>query len=348
MSLITNKLLSVNRGLSGAALYCKSSTQLFVVSVENPASMRVVGNTYDNGGISAMDVQNKIVYLFGQNFASFDVSDPFNIQEIGRVNGLSTGTGEQMELDLINNVAYIPTGFDDGVISVNIADPTNPSLLDSIANEDRYRFARALSVDSTNEKVYLLPYQEDWMASFDVTNPSNITELDLFGTTSPVAWGAWRSTIDVSNQILYVLDVLDVVRAIDISNPSSLSQIGTYDFSGFGDAPLAFQLALDSANNMAYVVLGASGYFLALDFSNPASISFVGSLYIENDYGGGLLAPGRITAVALNTSQSVAFITDTDFNKIISVDISNPASMSVISSVTVPSDPANMFIDIAT
>jgi hypothetical protein len=145
---------------------------------------------------------------------------------VGRINtslpflGAYDGAGYEMwDIRVQGNIAYVVVG--DGLFTINVSVPSNPTLLDFY--HDPGRFYRKL--DISGSFVFVADYGSGGgLRSFNVSDPTNIQFLDLYALTE-------ATDVDIAGTFAYVCggQYFDIINATDPQNLLGVYQgsIGT-------------------------------------------------------------------------------------------------------------------------
>jgi len=162
------------------------------------------------------------------------------------------GSAEGLCID--GNHAYV-AGGNDGVISIDISDPENPTISDTYATT-----SSAQGVDVAGDYAYVACYTGG-LLKIDITTPS---DLQFVGST-PLSNNANR--LCVSGGYVYVATAGGALQIVDTTG--SLSEVSTYDNIGW-------VVDVGISGNYAYVVGGNGKGMHVVDISTPSSPDSVG------------------------------------------------------------------------
>lgn len=244
-------------------------------------------------------------------FTSVDVTTPGSLTQVDFLSSL--GGMRQFDVDRVGQVAYVGSATN-LLRSIDVSDPTNMAVLDSINYGGDMR--SGLAFDSVREVVFANNRGSNLLYAIDVSNPSSMSTISNLSITYDSVFAAY----DEVNQYLFLTYQLNYLDVYDVSNTSSMSFRGSTIISGSG-----FQeIALDTANQVAFVADYTGTRFYALDYStaNPTQISSLS-----------LASGGRPVGCRLDLANQVAYLGCLD-DSIRSIDISNTSSMSVLDTYT--------------
>ncbi len=229
----------------------------------------------------------------GESRSDYDSLYP--IQEVGRFNFPVLGSVHPE-----GNYIYSPN--DNGLIVVDVSDPTNPVIVNQMKIEGG---AKPWSVDISGNYLYMVRNLQPAFTVMDLTDPVHpvivasctlavyCNDLKVSGSTALVAAhdgllavdisnplnpdpvGFWPSAMNISRiQIVgnhAYLAAHDDIDVVDISDPANMQTVSVYPFPS-ELSPQYFALS----GNTLYVVQGDSGV-AAFDISNramPATLGF--------------------------------------------------------------------------
>jgi len=190
-----------------------------------------------------------------------------------------------------------------------------------LTTAQRIKLATAGPVPAT--RAFVANRLDNSISAYNIENTASMTFVsELTDATNLPAVRALA--IDKPNRRLWAGSNAGLV-AVNIANPASMAVLG-----GFTAVLNVRSVALDLARERAFILHESNGVFRSVNISNPASPTSVHALTLQS---GG---EGSVFSVALDLANNVAYVMTNDMigvTKISAVDISNPASMSVLSSV---------------
>lgn len=212
-------------------------------------------------------------------------------------------------------VAFLFGGDVNSLTSVDISNPSSPTLLQSI-NVGR---GQTSVFDASNGRLFALLGGGDnfvGISAVDVSNPSAMSGLGSIGLSSETggSFGSRRTIIlDVARQIAFVLFATSSGRgvvSVDVSNPAAMSVLGQLNFSVSGTSTnQRYSGALDLSTNTLHVSDQQSERFYRINVTNAASMSSLGSTSASS-----LRASDNPTGVALDVAAGKAFFVGGDGN----------------------------------
>ena len=255
---------------------------------------------------------------------------------------------ETRDVKVVGNIAYLGDAI--GLFqSVDVSDPTNPVVLDSL----NFLPDDALGIAIVNNRAYVADGDfSDGLKIVDISNPSDLSLITSASTPN------FAQDVFISGNLAYIADNDSGLQIMDISEPLTPSIIGSVDVSGL--SALSVQVrdnvayvagnfgglqifdvsdpekptSLSSANiagqtldvaisgEFAYIAHSVAG-FQVFDISNPANPMNVG----------GVSLPGSTRAIAVSGNLAFAAGSSLTFSVI---DISIPTNPTVINTVTLP------------
>ncbi len=312
------------------------SNELLIFNIIDPSNLNPAG-IYDNFDVEDLEIRNGIAYVAnGQyGFQIFDISDLGNIVLLGEMDDIDASL-----IRIQNNYAFIRVN---GVFVVDISNPNNPVLLDSIYMQySVYDFA-------LTETVAYFACSSTGLVCVDITDIKS--QID-FGCNTP---GTARD-ITIKGDIAYVADGEAGLQCIDISNPEIPEIIGNYP------TPDAYHVEI--SGNVAYITDGTA-YLYCIDISDPTNPVLLGdlktngigeSILIDGDYAYFADGPMGLMYVDINNPENpiemgyktlgwvydvdrcgnILFLADKS-NGLYCLDVTNPVSPIILSLLNINS-----------
>jgi hypothetical protein len=260
---VVNLDLSVNAysmKVKGKYAYAgNASGDIAVIDVSNISSPNIV-NTLDAGANQIVFHEVSGNYLYYPDSVTgdleiYDISDPVNASSVP-VGSVSTQGSSPMMVAVQGDYAYVANYLDDSVSVINIANPTNPTLVSKTS-----ALTRPTSVSVQGRYLYVAHDTSDLLAVFDIKNPFNPI---LIGS---VNWGgntdaSYAQNIIVQGRYSYLLKSGGGLAIVDISSSTN---------------PLVVATSPTTANGIGGIAV--SGKYI---YTN----TFNGSTFIVHDMGG--------------------------------------------------------------
>ena len=267
------------------------------------------------GPVNTVDIQGNLAYIgSGRRMVILDITDFKNITEVGSIDLLFTVE----DLAVRDGFAYVATKqeiFGYGFCSVNVSDPSNPTLAsnpDAFGNfqprlvELFQNFAFAQCTGGGGDSPHV----------FDITDPENVIwlgkgflppmdaiaiagsflyaaedeELRIYDLStdplSPMLLGVGNTGFQVSDVVSIAVEgslacasvdtpESDVLVVFDVSNPRMPFLAGTYNFPTFVSG---HHNSLDVSGGLAYVASGrGDGLFIFDVASDPSNPTLIGT-----------------------------------------------------------------------
>lgn len=280
------------------------------------------------------------------NFATFDISDPYNISGIGDAHMYlwpSFVAYEDYVIELSNSLSIY-----------DFSDPNSPQYIRS------FKGFYPQSIDVKGAYAYCGNENHDIIATFDISNPAspNIISEVKMGTD----YLSSAHDVDIGGEYLYVANGTSGLYVLDIGNPGYPEIISTLDMNGdslsievSGDYaymvsadygleivnisnPLTPSITghypdddiqdADIQGNFAYITCyknATTNGMLILDISDPTNPSLHGSLYTGSS----------IRANKITVDGNYAFFGEQFYGNLWIVDIGDPANPEMISSLQI-------------
>ncbi|HAD82201.1 MAG: hypothetical protein A2509_00665 [Candidatus Edwardsbacteria bacterium RIFOXYD12_FULL_50_11] len=180
-------------------------------------------------------VKDSFAYMPSDYIHIIKTTETQYLQEVSSVKSIASGFSS---ICIKDSLAYLPD-FIYGLQVINIADPYNPIVLDSV-----YCAGFCNYVAITDSFALLTQYNN--IKVINVSDPSNIFVVDSF-ITNDIAYN-----ICIDGSLAYLANSGYGLRIYDITNLPAITEIGYYDTPG-----TALYVAVQ--NGMAYVADGDSG-----------------------------------------------------------------------------------------
>ena len=263
-------------------------------SGETAVDPQLVGFVYDVGSVSDVVVVGTTAYLASDPFGVvvMDVSDPLAPSVVNSQHPL--GPAGSLALSEDETVAVV-TGTPRGTDIVDISNALYPEVLASVEGSSG-------DVAIAGNIAYVTSMGNVNVVDFSVpSNPQVVTTL----VTDDIALG-----IAVSGQTAVVADGFFGLRVVDITNPYAPSIVGSVSLGG-----IAAEVAI--SGNLALVANSGLGKLQVVDIGVPSNPTLVGSLNV-----------GSLRHVT--ASGTTAYVS-ANGNGLVIVDVSNPASPTLVS-----------------
>ena len=272
------------------------------------------------GPVNTVHIEGNLAYIgSGRRMVILNIADFDDIIEVGSIQLLSTVE----DLAVRDGYAYVATKheiFGYGFCSVNVSDPSNPTLAsnpDAFGNfqprvvELYQSFAFAQSTDGGGDSPHV----------FDITDPENVIWVGKDFLPSV-------DTIAILDDLLYVADD-EELRIYDLTDdPVHPALVGTANV-GFPVQDDVYALAVEGSYACVNLRTQDDEIFVVFDVSDPRAPFFTGSYVLPNHVSvrpNGLALSGGLAYVATGRGASNddgLFIFD------VASDPSNPALINV-------------------
>lgn len=197
--------------LMSVALSDSYNMQLLGYLSFNQMTSDITGFYQDEREFAVIGLQNSAAFI--------DVTNPAEPFEVGRIDG---GNSIWRDLKYWNRHLYIGTEADDGIKVVNVDDPDNPVLVNTITDVDN---SHNIHIDADGY-LYIVGADDHDIWIYDLQFPSNPS---LVGT-----WDAeYIHDIDVKNNIGYGMAVYSsTAYIIDLSDKSNPQTLTSWQYPG--------------------------------------------------------------------------------------------------------------------
>ena len=205
---IDNEINSIS--IDGNIAYLVRRHGLLVLDISNYESPKVLSELKTDEYLEEILVDNNIAYVgtLDYSFLVFDVSDPKNPFEIGRVD---ENIDDVWGFDIYNNRLLVASE-DTGCKIFNIDDPSNPI---EISTMDLYT---AVDVKTKDSVAYVA--HPTVLYAFDISDIENPQQLDTLV-------GSGGVSIVIEGNYAYCQQ-FHQLTVVDISDPSELKVVGYY------------------------------------------------------------------------------------------------------------------------
>jgi hypothetical protein len=210
------------------------------------------------------------------------------------------------------DLAVVP--FEDsggGVHTIDISDPTNMSILATLASSAAMTKPFGAKLDITNGRAFIC-CEDDSIAVIDVSNPSSPSITGALAQQD----GLKYLDIDPTRDVAYgsVFSNPGGIIAYDVSDPTSPSETGD-------ELSTAYRSSMGIANHRGidhcFSVDHTAMYCWRVTTGNPAHVSTLSSASLSN-----------AGAIKLDESNNIAFVAAN--GGIVSVNIANTSSMAIL------------------
>jgi hypothetical protein len=234
---------------------------------------------------------------------------------------LATGLTNNKDMDIQGKYAVMVG--DDSLVLIDISNPAAPTLASTLDRFTSSLFDSPVGVWIQGKYIYVTSRDNN---SFGVIDFSNVlTGTMTVASTITTNLNAPQG-IYIQGKYAYVASFgNDSLVEIDISNPNNLVCTST----------IKSATSLDGANRIfvsgktAFVACSNADDLAAIDISNPASLSITSTIHPSNADTSTLLDG----AYDVYVSGKYAYVTAPTNDMLVVIDVSNPSTMSVTSSI---------------
>lgn len=234
------------------ALIPSNDAGMVIADITDKENPEIIGMDYDPVGAAKVVVSGTNAYVVGNQFHSYDISDPSAPVRLDTVN--ITGTGKDLAVSGTN--AYIVTASASGeaasFVVVNIADPENLSVTSTLALP-----STGQGLDISGDYAYV----GGGSAGLHVLDISSTPEIVATLATSGALYG-----VDASGDYAYAAGYDAGFLLVDIENPLSPAEITTVDFAGLASDVIV-------SGDYAYVESSSAIYIIGLAEITPHTIT---------------------------------------------------------------------------
>jgi len=339
-----------NVEIAGDFAYVADYWTVQVINVSDPTSMTFV-TSFDTGASDrefSLYVEGDYLYVVTYDWTTtpdthrifcYDITDPSAPAYVDEVSYQSSSWYTR-DIVVDGDYAYV-AGYSDGVIIIDVSDPSNMRLLDSQYDANGYAY-RVLKVGPelfvadgtvgmtilnvsmlttpTSASTYDTPgsarsvriqgnfaYVADDTSGLrivNITDPDNIASEGTYSSGTSNTYGVWAS-----GDYAYMADDTNGLHIIDVSDTSSPTLMGTFDTGGN-----AYDVQV--LHKTAYVADQSQGLRI-IDVTDPGDLDELGFYDTGSN------------AYAVWTSGNVAYIAD-DANGIVAVNVLDPTAPALL------------------
>jgi hypothetical protein len=296
-------ITAVDDPISGR--YCASTngdaTQVDVLA--NDVNSKITATTTAPGKVTSIRTRGDYAYVGGYRFNIYDISNPSNPTQVASLRYSSGALNEQQirDIQLDGDYAYLPDStapdgngkWGSSVYVIDISDPTNPFVADSISYENGYYQGiwGSESVDMRGDDLFVVDPNPSDLYAIDAGDPTSLQRATTTALSEVPAGHPCRlkgnrcddagfgktgvfkaKEVRVKDNYAYTVhrSPQNEVRVFDISNPSDVSQAGSVSVMSQPET-------IEVAGDKLYVA-GDDDTFQVFDISTPTSPAKLGEL----------------------------------------------------------------------
>ena len=267
-------------------------------------------------------VEGNYAYVGGRDDESitiFDISNPSDPVHVGVINGTGAPNYLSGVFQIVKdgNYIYCTSNWDDALVIIDVSDPFNPTLEGEIHGGGAPNYLNGpKGLVKDGNYVYIACRTERCLTIVDVSDTSNPTFVSYLPEGAPRFWQP--EYVAKKGDYLYISAVYGI-NSVDVSNVSNPILVGYVDSD-----PLSECRGIEISGNYAYTALYWPTGLNVFDISNPLSMFLVGSLQD---------ATHLVDTKFLVLDGNRAYVTTDTQHSLVSIDISDPTSPSVIDSI---------------
>jgi DNA-binding beta-propeller fold protein YncE len=259
------------------------------------------------GGISSVAY---VITQVSADIISVSVANPNNVAVLDSL-ALGTSNLNGIAVDSENKVAYV-VNISRSLFSVDISDPENMSILQTLDLGSSNYTPHAIALDVDRGYAYIAG--EGYILSVDISDPENMTVSHAY-TNAVFPSRFWSIALDLTNEIA-ILAGVDELHTVDISTPSSMVIIDDVSsLSMYSPLGVVFD-----PGGYIYASSGTDNSVLSFSIDSSGNIAYLNTLSNAN------LTGSR--GLALDTENDVLYVAAKSAEKLVSIDVSTPSSMS--------------------
>ncbi|MFA5009369.1 MAG: hypothetical protein WC534_02175 [Candidatus Paceibacterota bacterium] len=288
-----------------------------------------------SGGGAAIDVETEGNYAYiirtlaSPYFAITDISDPANPITMGSCPNANCSLNTSLQkMTVFGNYAYVTsTNSDQELQIIDISDKSNPVKVGfyntpGTSDGNGLWYKDGLIYLTTNQSGVS---GRDEFYIIDVSNPANPTYVDSLSLE------ANTKDVVVSGNYAYLAseDNDREFQIIDVSDPSNLSLTTRYSLNIVGNSNGYNATTVAIAGNTAFIGRVTENRFYAIDISNPTAPTLISTT--------GISVSGVPNSFSVFNNNNYLAVANGQASAEIKIyDISNPSSISLLSSLDIP------------
>ena len=213
-------------------------------------------------------VNGKLYIIFKYNRSGIQIysvaKDKFT--KLGEVRGYDmSGNPHAHQVTGNDSVAFI-AGGEDGLIIVNVKDPSEPEVLKQIRTWSGWGSPNVYSVELNNNNLFIgVNLSPGRIYVFDINNPYNPKEIQYFEFLFPI-------DLSINGDTLVAVSRIAELSLFDISNPTNITKIDSTDIRDYYFSSVILKDGLIYTSNIQGGVKGHT-----IDVLNSLSLSKVNS-----------------------------------------------------------------------
>ncbi|MHA1778907.1 MAG: ABC transporter permease subunit, partial [Candidatus Heimdallarchaeaceae archaeon] len=244
-----------------------------VSDLENPVQL---SNVTIGTDVYNVDVWNNYLFVVGYTtgLLVYDITDPTQPQVIASYNSTSeTGRLLSYDITIIDGLAYVATGKYDGLVVLNITNPTNVSY---VSNFDE---VNAMRLSIVGDYAYcVLQNDVTFEYGMGVVNISDPYAMSLVGSKLYIGIRTADILVDENRKIAFLAQLGDGTYVLDINNFSDIIQLDSYVdtititthiFSGKNYGVVLNTIILGIFTTLFSILLGSSLAFILARYEFP-------------------------------------------------------------------------------
>ena len=214
------------------------------------------------------------------------------------------------DIAISGNYAYVLLSAANSLVSVDISDPTNMTIADTLSIVGEHNNPKKIAISGTTAVVV-----GNGVSTYDISDPASLALLDYLFLASTV------NGVAISGNYAFVCLASDFVSSIDITDTSNIAY--ETDVSTSINDPHGIAIS----GNYAFVANTANDSITSIDITDPTAMAYEDDLVLATDLN---------EAWALAISGNYAYVTAATATNgwVTAIDISNPAALAYNDSLT--------------
>lgn len=314
------------------------SNALEIVEVSNPLAPRHRGSLIDgNGGVPYLNnafgvyVSNSYAFVASRYSYALEIVDVSSKGNPVHKGSIIQGSGGALFINprsvfVKENYCYV-VSESSGLEIIDITSPANPTFVGGVAHgEGGAMLEGATWVQVVGNFAYVTSYLSDALEIINVSDPANPIHAGVITHGQGGAKLDGPISVFVKGNYAFVAsEVSDALEIVDISNPNAPTHAASVDNTF--TTPLDGVCSIVVSGNYAYMTSRIASAFEIIDVTNPLAPIHKGSL--KNNINNLIPNPGGVFI-----NGNIAYvICRGEINKLVLINISNPAAPELISSL---------------
>jgi hypothetical protein len=204
----------------------------------------------------------------------------------------------------------------DGIVSLDVSDPTSPTVISTLLDDSKYNPSRGIAVDGNY--AYVTSFTKNRMAVIDISNPASMTETGSITNATTV-----DDPVGIVKSGNYCfLACRQRFTSIDVTTPATPTVAASITNATHLGGNTTFEVLVKDGNYCYLGSASATAKFTIIDVTTPTAPTVAGSVTITGSPVTGIAIDGNTAFVCVGnrfyvidiTTKSTPTITATIFN----------------------------------